>query len=194
MRRALLFGVGVIGMAIAAVTSSAWPADTFARPATKGIGISLIVVCIIGRSWSRLYVGWQKTRNLVSAGPYSVCRNPLYSFSILGAAGAAAQSGSIAAALIAAIAVWCVLYRVTLREEEVLARLHGKAYQTYTRSVPRFLPRLSLWCDVAMVETRPLDTLKTFFEGCLFLLAAPAFILIEYCQHKGVLPVLFRIF
>src|SRR5450759_2452543 len=110
MRRALLFGVAVIGMGIAAVSSSAWPADTFVRPAINAIGIALIIVCIIGRSWSRLYVGWHKTRHLVSAGPYSVCRNPLYSFSILGAAGAAAQSGSMAPAPIAAIAVWYVLY------------------------------------------------------------------------------------
>jgi protein-S-isoprenylcysteine O-methyltransferase Ste14 len=194
LRRALLFGVTVIGMGIAAVAASAWPTDTLVRPAIKAIGIALIVVCIVGRSWSRLYVGWYKTRRLVRAGPYSICRNPLYSFSILGSAGAAVQSGSIGAALIVAIAVWYVLYLVTLREEETLAALHGKNYQAYMRDVPQFLPRLSLWQDVEMVEARPLDTVKTFLEGCLFLLASPAFALIEYSQNNGMLPVLFRIF
>ena len=194
MRRALLFAIAVIGIGIAAVTSSAWPADTLMCPAVKAVGIGLIVVCIIGRTWSRLYVGWHKTRRLISTGPYSVCRNPLYSFSILGAAGALAQSGSITAALMAAVAVWYVLYLVTLREEQILAGLHDKNYQLYMQDVPQFLPRLSLWHDAEMVETRPLDTLKTFLEGCLFLLAIPTFSLIEYCQNNGILPVLFRIF
>jgi len=194
MRRALLFAVAVIGVGIAAVTSSAWPADTFVRPAVKAIGIGLIVVCIIGRTWSRLYVGWHKTRRLISAGPYSVCRNPLYSFSILGATGAFAQSGSITATLMVAIAVSYVLYLVTLSEEQILAGLHDKTYQIYMQDVPRFLPRLSLWHDVEMVEARPLDMLKTFLEGCLFLLAIPIFSLIEYCQNIGILPILFRIF
>ncbi len=90
-----------------------------------------MIACIGGRSWSRLYLAWHKTRRLVRVGPYSVCRNPLYDFSILGATGAAAQTGSIAIALLAGGIVWLVLYFVTLREEETLAKIHGEEYRNY---------------------------------------------------------------
>src|SRR5882762_3924792 len=48
-------------------------------------GRLLIVVCILGRTWCSLYIGGRKTRRLVMAGPYSVSRNPLYVFSVIGA-------------------------------------------------------------------------------------------------------------
>ena len=194
LRKALFIAVIVVVMAIAAVAGSAWPPDSLIRVAIKIFGIALIFICIVGRTWSRLYVGWHKTRHLISAGPYSVCRNPLYSFSILGAAGAGAQSGSLAVALLVAVPVWYVLHKVALLEEATLARLHGETFQSYLRDVPEFLPRFSLWRDAEMVEVRPGDIVKTLLESCLLLLAVPAFALVEFYQGTGLLPIYYRLF
>ena len=43
-------------------------------------GVILILVCIVGRTWCTLYIGGNKKRELITAGPYSVVRNPLYVF------------------------------------------------------------------------------------------------------------------
>ena len=51
-------------------------------------------------TWSSLYIAGRKGRELVTVGPYSTCRNPLYFFSIVGAAGMGAQSGSLTLGLI----------------------------------------------------------------------------------------------
>ena len=47
----------------------------------RSSGCCLILVCILGRTWCTLYIGGLKKRELVTAGPYSVVRNPLYVFS-----------------------------------------------------------------------------------------------------------------
>jgi protein-S-isoprenylcysteine O-methyltransferase Ste14 len=194
LRRALLFASGLAVVGVVAVTASHWTAGGSAHQAIRWIGIALILVCIGGRSWSRLYLGWHKTRRIVRVGPYSVCRNPLYDFSILGAIGAGAQTGTITIALLSGGILWTVLYLVTLREEESLANVHGEEYRKYMHAVPRFIPRLSLWRDVEMVEARPLDAAKTFFESSLLLLAIPAVTLIQHFQSNGLLPILFLVY
>jgi protein-S-isoprenylcysteine O-methyltransferase Ste14 len=194
LRRALLLGGAVLLTSAFAVTASRWPVQGLLHHAIRWTGIVLMVTCIGGRSWSRLYLGWHKTRRVVRVGPYSVTRNPLYGFSVLGTTGAAAQAGSIAMALLAGGLVWLVFYLVTRREEETLTSIHGEEYRSYLATVPRFLPRLSLWRDVEMVEVRPLDAAKTFFETCLLLLAIPGFALVQYGQSKGLLPILLRVF
>ena len=42
----------------------------------------MILICILGRTWATLYIGGQKQRELVTKGPYSVVRNPLYLFTL----------------------------------------------------------------------------------------------------------------
>ena len=55
-----------------------------------------------------LYVGGRKNAELVTTGPYSMMRNPLYFFSLLGVAGVGAQTGSV----LATFAVTAVAYAV----------------------------------------------------------------------------------
>jgi protein-S-isoprenylcysteine O-methyltransferase Ste14 len=45
----------------------------------------------------------RKIEELVTVGPYSVMRNPLYFFFILGGIGVGAQSGSVVVALICGV-------------------------------------------------------------------------------------------
>ena len=50
---------------------------------TEMPGYLAIVVAIGLRLWCTLYIGGSKSRTLVTDGPYSVSRNPLYFASIL---------------------------------------------------------------------------------------------------------------
>ena len=62
-------------------------------------GIVLVFACIFGRMWSILYVGSKKNKELVTSGPYSMTRNPLYFFSCIGAVGVGLMYGSVVVAL-----------------------------------------------------------------------------------------------
>ncbi len=48
------------------------------------IGFTLIVLSGVGRIWSSAYIAGLKSKRVISYGPYSIMRNPLYFFSSLG--------------------------------------------------------------------------------------------------------------
>jgi protein-S-isoprenylcysteine O-methyltransferase Ste14 len=56
-------------------------------------GFMAILGAIMARLWCTLYIGNRKSVQLVMDGPYSLCRNPLYTASILGAVGVGLQTG-----------------------------------------------------------------------------------------------------
>src|SRR5690349_15131041 len=63
--------------------TSRWPSP--AEDAIEWAGMILIFICVCGRTWCSLYIGGRKISELVAVGPYSISRNPLYVFSIIGA-------------------------------------------------------------------------------------------------------------
>src|SRR4029453_14157849 len=81
-------GLGIVlllGILMFATTGSTGTNGT--HEMIEWFGIFAILLCIFGRTWTSLYIGGRKNRALLTKGPYSVVRNPLYCFSILGAAG-----------------------------------------------------------------------------------------------------------
>src|SRR5436190_20661746 len=88
------------------------------------VGVVLMAICIVGRTWCALYIGGRKTYDLVVLGPYSVSRNPLYVFSILGAAGVGAQLGAVTPAIATGPFAWFVFALVVTREERLLVAAH----------------------------------------------------------------------
>jgi steroid 5-alpha reductase family enzyme len=154
------------------------------------VGFFLIVVCILGRTWSSLYIGGRKIEELVQTGPYSVMRNPLYFFSILGATGVGAQSGSVLIALICGLIALVVFRVVVGQEEKVLIDRYGDTYRAFMARVPRFFPKPSLWADDATLTIRPPRVVMTFADALVFLLAIPIAEGFEHLQDIGVLPVL----
>ena len=78
----------IILMGTITVSSSAWEIKTpFFSTILFFIGIILVGIASFGRLWCSLYIAGYKTDNLVTEGPYSMCRNPLYFFSFIGALG-----------------------------------------------------------------------------------------------------------
>jgi protein-S-isoprenylcysteine O-methyltransferase Ste14 len=155
----------------------------------KWVGFGLILICISGRTWCALYIGGRKTSELVTVGPYSISRNPLYAFSVIGAIGAGAQFGGVSVAILAGIFAWIVHRMVVTQEERLLLAEHGDAFRRYLADVPRFLPRLSRWTDVEVLAVRPRSVATTFVDACFFLSAIPIAALFAYVQAAGYIRV-----
>jgi protein-S-isoprenylcysteine O-methyltransferase Ste14 len=183
---ALIFVVLLFGQSI-------FPPETAVHEAIEMIGIVLIVVGIAGRLWSTLYIGGRKSRSVVTDGPYSITRNPLYVFSSIAAVGVGAQMGSITAAVGFGVACAAAFHLVILREEKYLSANLGADYRDYLIKVPRFFPKPSLYREGETTGFRPSLLLMTLLDGLVFLVAMPLFELIDAAQLSGTLPVLFRI-
>jgi hypothetical protein len=155
-------------------------------------GIVLIVIGIAGRLWSTLYIGGRKSATVVTDGPYSITRNPLYVFSSIAAVGVGAQMGSITAAVGFGVACAAAFHVVILREERFLSANLGADYRAYLAAVPRFFPNPSLYREGETAGFKPSLLLVTLLDGLVFLVAMPVFEIIDAAQLSGALPVLFR--
>jgi protein-S-isoprenylcysteine O-methyltransferase Ste14 len=184
----LAFIVGGIGFIL--VGDSRWPSGSFVHEAIEFIGLALIVLCICGRMICTLYIGGRKIQSLVTEGPYSVVRNPLYTLSIVGAAGAGAQLGSFVLAAVTGAVAYFVFLLVILKEEQVLSARFGKTYEDYLARVPRLLPKFSLWHDADKVEADPRLVRVTALDASIFLLSIPLAEGFEYLHDIGLLPTL----
>ncbi|PWL19516.1 isoprenylcysteine carboxylmethyltransferase family protein [Falsochrobactrum shanghaiense] len=160
----------------------------------EAFGISLIVVAIIGRIWCTLYIGGRKSAEIVSSGPYSVTRNPLYVFSAIGAVGVGAQTGSLIVALAFGLLCYLAFATVIRTEEKFLAQNFGQPYREYLARVPRFFPNFALFRDDAELVVKPDRIYRTFMDGLIFFIAYPFFEFVEYLQNIGTLPVLLRLY
>jgi protein-S-isoprenylcysteine O-methyltransferase Ste14 len=190
VRKLVLLSAILAAVALMAVGDSRWASGTTMHETIEWVGLVLIVVCILGRTWSSIYIGGRKIRSLVTLGPYSVTRNPLYAFSILGAAGAGAQLGSIVLALVSGFIAWLVFHLVVTKEERVLVTRFGNKYRQYLAKVPRFLPNAALWRDADKLEVHPSIVRWTFIDACVFLLAIPLAEGFEYLHDAGILATL----
>lgn len=171
-------------------TRSYWPAAGSVHEAIETLGVGAVIACIMGRVWCSLYIGGRKKAEIVRDGPYSVSRNPLYFFSILGAAGVGAALGSITLAVAFAGICYWVFRTVVAKEERFLAERFGADYEAYLRDVPRFLPDPRLWRDAVSLTVTPRLVVRTLLDSSLFLLAFPAFEFVEWAQSSGALSIL----
>ena len=190
-KRVLGFASVTVLFAVLAVGSS-WPEGSWTRRAIGDAGILLILTAIVGRAWCSLYIGGRKKSELVQEGPYSLCRNPLYSFSIIGTFGALAQTGSILLALAFTVLTVLIFIPVVRQEEVYLSRAFPEAYEIYARPTPRFLPDPRLWRTSSELIIRPGLFVRTLLDGLPFLAAWP---LLEFIGrlHDGPLPPLLRL-
>lgn len=193
-RKRVLRASGLLGIVLLLVTDSVWrTAAPGAHVLLQRCGFLLILLCIVGRTWCTLYIGGYKKRELITKGPYSIVRNPLYVFTIIGAVGVGLLAGSIATALLFGALALAIFAFVTVREEAFLAGAFGGAFAAYAASVPRFWPRFSAWQDADELLVKPRLVLRTFVEASLFLLAVPLIDLKDVAQQLGLLPVLLRL-
>jgi protein-S-isoprenylcysteine O-methyltransferase Ste14 len=128
------------------------PSNAWAELLVTSIAWLVFVAGALFRFWSTLYVGGRKRRVVVSEGPYSICRNPLYVGSfLLGVSGALFAQSLTLAAGIALTSLVYAMGAVPAEERYLLKRL-GDVYQKYLDTVPRYWPDFSLYRTPETIE------------------------------------------
>ena len=193
--RLLTVQVGaVLTIGLLAVSAPGIPEASNVHETIEALGFAMILMAVAGRLWSILYIGGRKSNELISSGPFSMTRNPLYFFSTVGAVGAGLVFGSILVAASLGVGTY-ILFRFTAdKEAEHLLRIFGPAYSAYAEATPSFWPNIRLYHDLPnwLFSTSALRS--TFIDGLFFLAVVPALELFELLRASGVLPTLFRIY
>jgi protein-S-isoprenylcysteine O-methyltransferase Ste14 len=121
------------------------------RPAIRALGVALTGMGIFLMIWARRHLGhyWSdkveiKTdHQLVSTGPYTRLRHPIYTGMLLGIAGTALAVGEWRG--LAAFVLLLTNYVIKARQEErILSQKFGPAFQEYERRTGFLIPRLRL--------------------------------------------------
>jgi protein-S-isoprenylcysteine O-methyltransferase Ste14 len=193
-RKQVLVVLVAVAIMLLAVTDSSWRVEASrVHRALQWSGLLLILFCILGRTWCTLYIGGQKKRELVTKGPYSVVRNPLYVFSIFGTAGIGALSGSMVIALLYGACAAVVFYLVVRQEEIFLQTAFPHQFTDYMARTPRFWPRLAAWQDADELVVKPHLVHRTFLDASLFLAAVPLIAVKAVTRDLGWLPMLLHL-
>ncbi len=149
----------------------------------------LVVLGMLTRLWSTLYIGGRKDEELQVIGPYSIVRNPLYVGSALLGLGLSCISGNPLVLLIVVI-YFTVQYRITIRHEErALTALFGEIFTAYMQRVPSFIPQLALF-DPTPPDTINLGPLyKEIRHSLFYLIVILLWQTVTALQTAGVVPV-----
>ena len=108
-------------------------------------GLVLLAAAAFGRVWCLIFIAGRKNASLVTAGPYSAVRNPLYAFSFLGAVGFGLSVENPLLAVLLAVIFGAYYSVIVKKEEQYLATSFGAAYQEFAARTPRWLPDFSLY-------------------------------------------------
>jgi protein-S-isoprenylcysteine O-methyltransferase Ste14 len=156
----------------------------------------IFILCGFGvRLWCTLYIGGRKNRDLLSDGPYSLCRNPLYVGSMLAAFGIGLQTEMLSFGIFCGIVCWAIFYVVVKKEERYLLVEFGEPYQLYFETTPRFWPRFSAYKDdLKEHRFQPAMLWNTFRDGLVLFAAIPVTEAIEAAHRAGVLKAIFRLY
>lgn len=193
-RKAIVVGAAAVGIALLLAMRPVSPEDGVWHETVERSGIILILVGILGRTWCAMYIGGNKLNRLVTEGPYSVTRNPLYVFSAIAAFGLGAQLGSMVYALVCAAATVAIFALVIRHEERALAARFPSEFALYKARVPRLAPNFCGWEDADTILVRPALVRRTFWDATLFLLAVPGLKALESLRDSVPLSTFFRLY
>ena len=106
------------------------------------LGFVLVVFGSFGRIWASLYIEGNKTKNLITAGPFSMVRNPLYFFSLIMLIGFSLALKAIYLPL-ALLLIFVLFHIPTIaNEERKLRNNHVDKFESYMKSIPRLIPNI----------------------------------------------------
>lgn len=185
---------GIIVIGFFAFCESRWD---LASPAMEellvALGLIFVSIAACGRLWCMLYIAGYKTQKLVVAGPYSLCRNPLYLFSFIGTVGMGFGSATVTIPLVF-IAVFFLYYPLTIKkEEDRLLEIHGEAYRNYCEKTPRYFPSFKNFNEPEQYVVDPRVFRRHVGNAMLWVWFFGLWELFEYLRMAHWMPTFFKI-
>ena len=150
-------------------------------------GVIFVGIASLGRMWCSLYIAGYKNDKLVTAGPYSISRNPLYFFSMIGVVGIGLATKTFTFPIIF-ILLFALYYPFVIKsEEERLNALFGVAFEEYKKKVPVFFPRFSIYSEPIDYMVKPAVFRVHMFSAIWFIVIVGLLEVIQGMKDIGLL-------
>jgi len=169
-----------------------WALESGIAFSVEFAGYLFLLAGLTIRMWSFLYIGGRKSRELVTEGPYSLCRNPLYVgtfFLVIGAGLCFENLPMLAATVLVFVPAHLIAARL---EEKHLERLFPTEYASYKRTVPGFLPRFRNYRPKEELVVRLRTVRRIMLDTVAVLLLPEIEDLLEVLHEAGAIPVLWQ--
>ena len=132
-------------------------------------GFLCVALACLGRIWCSVFIAGHKDESLVTSGPYSLLRHPLYAFSMLGALGLGLTSRSPLLALAAIAVIAALLIYAASCEEQFLAEQFPDEFAAYVAAVPhKWWPARLSAPFPDRLDVRPAVYWKAFLDAASF--------------------------
>lgn len=152
-------------------------------------GMLLIFAAVLGRLWCSLYISGRKDKELCTTGPYSLSRNPLYFFSLLGLAGVCLASQNVILLIVSVCAFFGYYSMVIASEEKRLRELFPVEFDRYVARTPAFLPSFKRPLSEEKVLVNARAFLRAMIDAGWFLVAIIGLELLEAVHASAQIPV-----
>jgi protein-S-isoprenylcysteine O-methyltransferase Ste14 len=119
---------------------AAWPFWMGAAVTLAGLLFSVLARAYLGGNWSGT-VTVKENHELVTSGPYSVVRHPIYTGLLLAIMGSAFARGDLAGVAAVALAFWALWRKLNI-EERWMREQFGEKYVAYSQRVAALVPFL----------------------------------------------------
>jgi protein-S-isoprenylcysteine O-methyltransferase Ste14 len=152
MEKLSLFGIGPkIGrimlplLAVAITASIVWPQYFyFTHPRPTWMWIPGILILVLGLAlWissGKMLIKYVRETRLMTAGPYGLCRNPLYAAVIMFVIPSVSLLMNSWLVLVASVVGYLVFKRYVRQECDEMKRVFGADYDKYCSETPEFFP------------------------------------------------------
>ena len=188
-----IFAIGMIGLIL--VSGSHWQVD---QPLLGSflfcLGAMLAGVASLGRMWCSLYIAGYKTNKLITEGPYSMTRNPLYFFSFLGAVGIGLVTETFFFTFVMFIG-FAIYYPMVIKSEEAkLLKLHSDDYDAYFNKTPRFFPNFSKLVEPQDYDVKPIIYRKHILDAVWFIWILGILEILKELRVLDIMPTYFTFY
>ena len=187
--------LGVLLLALLAVSSGRWHEQSLLVEHLLWVsGWIAVGIGALGRIWCSTYISGFKNTLLVTEGPYSISRNPLYLFSFIAGLGVMLLTETLLFPVLFAL-FYLLYYRGVIRQEEAYLVQHYQVqFQQYVQQVPRFFPKLGLYHEPASYVVSPPHIRRFLGQVIWFFWIAAIIQMMEELRLQNILPTYFSFY
>lgn len=157
---------------LAALTRPA-PLPTPLAGIIDAFALLLVATASLGRIWCSVFIAGRKDVELVTTGPYALCRHPLYTLSMIGGVGLGLATHSFVLTAATLLVLGTLFTRAATAEDRFLAARFEQRFESYRATTPLFWPQRWREPRPETVSVRPAILWKSFVDaGAFFLLFA----------------------